>query len=206
MTTTTTTTDPLAPLPQTNDGGIVLCLSGMAVEISVALFACIAVYVHYNQKTTVDTIKLVAAWSNLGSSFVHFLIVLYILANDTTDDSAPFFAFWEKERALGMDGIGGPMFLVIANGLVGMISLQNSWKHNEVVALFWNTFIGVAGIGLPHVWPRFLEEGLGGWPYPLVFLWCAILMMEVTGVFASWTHHFMKKKNGTSDSKTGKDD
>ena len=192
-----------APLPQTNDGRIVLCLFGMAVEVAVALFASVALYAHYNKNTTAETTKLLAAWANLGNGVVHVLIVVYLLGNDTDDEAAPNFAFWERERALEMDGIGGPIFVLLLNATVGIMALQqNSWKHHEAAGLFWNSFAGVVGIALPNVWPRFLDQGLGGWPYPIVFLWFMILMMESVGLFASWTHYFMKK----NDSKTGKED
>jgi FtsH-binding integral membrane protein len=176
----------------------------MAVEVAVALFASVALYAYSNKNTTAETTKMLAAWANLGNSVVHGLVIAYLLGNDTTDEAAPNFAFWERERALEMDGIGGPVFILLVNSTVGMMALQQKtwWKHHETAGLVWNSFAGVAGIALPSVWPRFLDQGLGGWPYPIVFLWFMILMMESVGLFASWAYYFMKK----NDSKTGKQD
>jgi magnesium-transporting ATPase (P-type) len=183
----------VAAVHRTNDGGIVLVLFLMAISIAFAAFASVRTCANHHEttKTTLQkSSRIVSAWSNLGNSAVHWLVVAYITAKSGSGENV---LYWEREEELGVGGIDGPLFFAVVNLAVGMCSLHNKFLS---VSLVWNSLIAIAGIALPFVWLRFVEEGLATWPYIVVFLWWIIFAMEVSAFAASWTHHLM----GASDS------
>lgn len=55
--------------------------------------------------------------------------------------------------------------------------------------LIWNSFVIVAGVLIPIVWLRFVEEGLTSWPYTIIFIWFLIFALELTAFTGSVTHY-----------------
>lgn len=179
---------------ETTDGGVVLSLFLMAAALTYAMYTSVTVYVNNkkkvddsNETTTQTLVRTLCGCSNLGNSIVHVLLIVYIKANEGSG-----LAFWERERELQADGIGGPLGLAIVNFAAGMCSI---YQKHLVFPLVWNTFVAVAGTFVPIVWLRFIEEGLSSWPYFIIFIWFAIFAMELSAFSTSWTYYFLQTKD-----------
>jgi len=192
-------------LVRVNDGGIILSLFLMVAAITYAMYTSITVYVNNkpkkvndsNDETTIQTlVRTTSAWSNIGNSVMHILLIIYIRANEGSSGSS---AYWERERELDADGIGGPVGICILNFAAGMCSINRKQLYFPLV---WNSFVIVAGTLIPLVWLRFVEEGLSSWPYFIIFVWFGIFAMELSAFSTCWTYYFIQ----THDSKTKKDE
>jgi len=158
------------------------------------------VYNHNLEKrTSAETARILAASANVGNGIVHLILVIYIFLFDDQASDDPYSAYWQREHELGVGGIAGPLFFTVANLVIGRNELRNNQGHIKTISLLWNTFIAISGVAIPFVWRRFLEEGLGGWPYPVIFLWYLIFFMESVGVVAVWFHYFMAKHQTNKD-------
>lgn len=172
----------------TNDGGVVLSLFIMVAAISYALFSCIALYERCtagaaSEATTLRLLRKLSGFANLGNSFIHILLAIYMKANETNLSE-----YWLEERKLG--GIEGPVGLAILNLVVAISALL----HNKMtLPLYWNAFVACAGTLVPIVWLRFIKEGLACWPYEIVFIWLWIFAMELTAVSCSVTHFAIER-------------
>ncbi|KAL7540974.1 hypothetical protein ACHAXR_010532 [Thalassiosira sp. AJA248-18] len=170
-----------------NDGGIVASLFLMTGTIAFAICNMIALYESSTRTTTPTAngsgnsnarlLRLLSGWANMGNSFIHILLTIYMLSNTTNDSE-----YWVEERKLG--GIEGPVGLAILNFLAGMSALRGNMKF----PLGWNCFVTVLGTLMPIVWPRFIEVGLTSWPYIVIFVWFGIFFFELMAVMCSVAH------------------
>ena len=190
---------------RTNDGGVILSLFLMAASITYAMYTSITVYVNNinkvkdsNETTTQTLVRILSAWSNIGNSAIHVLLIVYIKTNEGNTS-----AFWEMERELDVDGIEGPLGLAILNFAAGMCSMH--YRSCYYIPLAWNSFIIMAGTFVPIVWLRFIEEGLSSWPYAIVFIWFMIFAMELSAFSTSLTYYLLLQA-GPKDTKAKKDD
>ena len=99
-------------------------------------------------------------------------------------------------RELDPNPYAGPLGLAILNFAAGMCSIHQ--KHLKF-PLVWNSFVIIAGTFIPLVWLRFLEEGLGSWPYFIVFVWFMIFAMELSAFSTTWTYYLIQTKDPKKD-------
>ena len=163
------------------------------------MYTAITVFVNNTKKvsdeTSIQTLaRVLSAWSNIGNSVVHLLLIIYIKVNEGNES-----AYWLKERELDPNPAAGPIGLTILNFAAGMCSAHRKYPKFPLV---WNSFVVVAGTFIPLVWLRFLEEGLSTWPYFIVFVWFMIFAMELSAFSTSWTYYLIQ----TKDPESKKDD
>jgi hypothetical protein len=79
---------------------------------------------------------------------------------------------------------------MVLNFIAGMCALRGL---GMAFPLGWNSFVIIAGVFIPVVWPRFIEEGLTTWPYTIIFIWFAIFACELTAFVSSVTHAAIKR-------------
>lgn len=163
------------------EGGVVVVLFLMVSAIALALVCGISFYsanTDSAEKVPCRLTRLLSGWANIGNSLIHVLLIVYMLSNSENQSE-----YWLEERQLG--GIEGPVFLVVLNLTAGLSALRG---FGMAFPIGWNSFVAITGTCLPVVWPRFIAQGLGTWPYPVIFIWFSIFAMELMAVTASLTH------------------
>jgi len=185
-----------------NDGGIVVALVLLIGAIAFALFSSVATYAaatasayagegeRYERKVA----RLLSGFANVGNAAVHGAFVIFLQASKTSTD--PYIV---STLAQGM----APLYILLGiNGTVGLLALCGI--GGPVPAISWNTFVIVAGVFIPTVWPVFITEGLATWPLIPVVVWLAIFAMELTAVCTSWLWFALRNLPAPPSSSDGK--
>ena len=169
---------PTEPEPQ-NNAGVLFVIFMMVAAISYAAFSAVSIFVSAKfpkERNERRLCRLISGVANVGNGVVHALLIMNLHAN--SQSALPFYV---GELA---EGLGGPIFLMVVNTLVGLSTLSGGGPK---LALYWNTFVIFAGTLIPMVWLRFLEVGLATWPYVVIFIWLGIFACELSAFATSAT-------------------
>jgi hypothetical protein len=125
-----------------NNGGIVVALVVLAAWLGVGMVCALGLYT----SRSVTLARLISGWSNCANAAVHALLIV-LLSSDT-----------ERFLNAGVtdaDNVGGPLGLLLVNGLVGARTLRGAGPN---LAFAWNTFVAITGSLVPMVWLSFLDK------------------------------------------------